>query len=194
MTVRTMPTRLHNSAYRSREFLTPAEVDAMMKAAHSFRWGHRDTTMLLVCYRHGFSASELVDLRWSQVGLVQARIHIKRVKRGTPSVHPLQEDEVASLRRLRLENPHSEFVFMTERGGPFSVKGFASLVKRCGARAGLPFKAHAQMLRHACGHKLAGDGHDARVLQHFFGHKEPCHTGKYFDPLPVATAFDGLWK
>jgi site-specific recombinase XerD len=34
-----------------------------MKAARENRWGHRDATMLLVAYRHGLRASELVDLR-----------------------------------------------------------------------------------------------------------------------------------
>ena len=38
-----------------------------MKAATRNRWGHRDATMILVAYRHGLRASELVDLRWDQV-------------------------------------------------------------------------------------------------------------------------------
>ena len=35
-----------------------------MKAATRNRWGHRDSTMVLVAYRHGLRAAELVDLRW----------------------------------------------------------------------------------------------------------------------------------
>jgi len=46
---------------------------------------------------------------------------------------------------------HAEFVFMTERGGPFSTAGFARLVERAGAEAGLCFKAHPHMLRHSTG-------------------------------------------
>jgi site-specific recombinase XerD len=34
-----------------------------MKAATRNRWGHRDATMILVAYRHGLRASEVVDLR-----------------------------------------------------------------------------------------------------------------------------------
>jgi integrase len=51
------------------------------------------------------------------------------------------------------------FVFETERGGPFAVESFNHLVKKIGQKANLPFRAHAHMLRHACGYKLAGDGH-----------------------------------
>jgi integrase len=150
---RTMPRRPPNSELRSREYLTPTEVDQLMTAAKGNRHAHRDATMLLVCYRHGFRAAEICDLRWSQVDLDQARIHVKRVKKGTPSVHPLQGDELRALRRLKRESPaHSDFVFMTERKGPFSTVGFAFMVSRVGVKAGLPFKCHPHMLRHACGY------------------------------------------
>jgi integrase len=116
---RTAPTRLPNAAYRSREYLTPTEMDAIIEAARKMRHGHRDATMLLVCYRHGFRASEICDLRWSQIDFDQARLAVRRSKRGTASTHPILGDELRALRRLRRENPHAEFVFMSERGGPF---------------------------------------------------------------------------
>ena len=47
------PTRLANSKYRSREHLTPSEVEKLIEAAKTNRYGHRDATMLLVAYRHG---------------------------------------------------------------------------------------------------------------------------------------------
>jgi len=37
------------------------EVEKLMNAAKDNRHGHRDTTMVLVAYRHGLRASELVD-------------------------------------------------------------------------------------------------------------------------------------
>ena len=60
------PRRKPNSAYRKREHLTEAEVERLIKAAKDNRWGHRDATMVLVAYRHGLRAAELVDLRWDQ--------------------------------------------------------------------------------------------------------------------------------
>jgi integrase len=189
---RSTPTRLANSAYRSREYLTPSEMDAIMEAARKMRHGHRDSTMLLIAYRHGFRASEVCDLRWSQIDFDQARLAVRRVKRGTPSTHPIQGDELRALRRLRRENPHADFVFLSERGGPFSTAGFARLVERAGKEAGLPFKAHPHMLRHACGYKLANDGHDTRALQGWLGHRNIQHTVIYSEL--AANRFDGFWK
>jgi type 1 fimbriae regulatory protein FimB/type 1 fimbriae regulatory protein FimE len=44
--------------------------------------------------------------------------------------------------------------------------GFDHLMARLGKAAGMPFAVHPHMLRHACGFKLANDGHDTRSLQH----------------------------
>jgi type 1 fimbriae regulatory protein FimE len=41
------------------------------------------------------------------------------------------------------------------------------LIARTGAEAKLPFPVHTHMLRHACGFKLANEGHDTRSLQHY---------------------------
>jgi len=38
-----------------------------MKAAGDYRWGHRDATAILIAYRHGLRASELVALRWDDL-------------------------------------------------------------------------------------------------------------------------------
>jgi integrase len=104
------PLRRPNSELRTREYLTPAEVDRLVEAAKSNRWGHRDATMVLVAYRHGFRAVELVDLRWDQVDFAHATLHVRRAKGGKPSSHPLQGDVMRALRRLRKDDPHGEFV------------------------------------------------------------------------------------
>jgi hypothetical protein len=43
----------------------------------------------------------------------------------------------------------------------------------------MPIRIHPHMLRHACGYKLANDGHDTRALQHYLGHKNIQHTVRY---------------
>ena len=55
VTATTLPTRQPNSAYRTREHLTEAEVEKLIKAAGKNRWGHRDATMILVAFRHGLA-------------------------------------------------------------------------------------------------------------------------------------------
>jgi site-specific recombinase XerD len=75
--------------------------------------------------------------------------------------------------------PKSPFVFVSERGGPFTTDSFNWMVKRAGQKADLPLQVHAHMLRHAAGYKLAGDGHDTRSIQDYLGHKNIQHTVRY---------------
>lgn len=133
------PTRLANSEYRKREHLTPSEVEKLIEAAKTNRYGHRDATMLLVAFRHGLRASELCGLEWSQVDFTSATLHVRRVKNGKPATHPIRGDEMRALRRLQREASGSVFVFVNERGTPFAPSGFNWLVKRTGQKAGLPF-------------------------------------------------------
>jgi type 1 fimbriae regulatory protein FimB/type 1 fimbriae regulatory protein FimE len=97
-----LPVRRPNAVYRSREHLTEREVERLIDAAKDNRWGHRDATMVLLAFRHGLRASELVDLRWEQVDLENAILHVRRVKQGTPATHPLGAAVAAFQRRHTL--------------------------------------------------------------------------------------------
>jgi integrase len=186
------PRRLANSKYRSREHLTQSEVEKLIEAAKTNRHGHRDTTMLLVAYRHGLRASELCGLEWSQVDFNGATLHVRRAKNGKAATHPIRGDEMRALRKLQREAPKSPFVFVNERGAPFSPDGFNWLVKRTGQKAGLPFQVHAHMLRHSAGYKLAGDGHDTRAIQDYLGHRNISNTVRYTELSP--TRFKNFWR
>jgi integrase len=187
------PRRRPNGDIRTREYLTEAEVEKLLNAAKGNRHGQRDTTMVFVAYRHGLRVAELVDLRWDQVDFRSGTLHLRRVKQGTPSVHPILGDELRALRRLQREQvPKSPFVFTSERGAPFTTAGFARMVERAGIEARLGFKVHPHMLRHACGYALANRGHDTRALQAYLGHKNIQHTVRYTELSPLR--FKDFWR
>jgi hypothetical protein len=73
------PRRRQNGDLRTREYLTEHEVERLIDAAKRNRHGHRDATMVLVTYRHGLRAAEVVDLRWDQVDFKTATLHVRRV-------------------------------------------------------------------------------------------------------------------
>jgi type 1 fimbriae regulatory protein FimB/type 1 fimbriae regulatory protein FimE len=96
------------------------------------------------------------------------------------------------LRRLQREQePKSSFVFTSERGAPFATGGFRTLLARLGEAAGLDFRVHPHMLRHACGFKLANAGVDTRSLQAYLGHKNIQHTVRYAELAP--NRFKDFW-
>ena len=132
-------------SFEPREHLTQREVEKLIEAAKGNRWGQRDSTMILIAFRHGLRASELCGLQWSDVEFETGTLHLRRAKGGATAPHPLLGDELRALRALKRE-AKSPFIFVSERGAPFSTSGLAKLIERAGVEAKMPFKVHPHML------------------------------------------------
>ena len=168
--MKAMPTRKPNSDYRTREHLLEREVEALIKAAKGNRNGLRDSTIILMMWRHGLRVSEACGLQWADVSFEDAILYVRRAKGGEHGTHPIADDEIAALRTLQRE-AGSQWVFTSERGGPFERAGIARMIERSGIAAGLAFQCHPHQLRHACGYALVNRGVDTRTLQAFMGHR-----------------------
>ena len=96
---------------------------------------------MLIAYRHGLRASELVALRWDDIDFQTGKLHVRRAKGGTASVHPIGGRELRALRRLKREAPAGVYVFVSERLAPLSVAGYQRMVARAGEAAGFRFLA-----------------------------------------------------
>ena len=128
-----MPRRRPNAELRTREHLTSAEVEKLIKAASKNRWGHRDATMILVAYRHGLRVSRAGRPSLGSDRLRSgAVLHVRRVKQGTPATHPILGDELRALRQLQREQePKSPFMFTSET---WLAVLYIGLCQACGAR------------------------------------------------------------
>ncbi len=187
------PLRRKNSDLRSREHLTSQEVDQLAGAAKSIgRHGHRDSTMIVLAFRHGLRVSELIAIRWDVIDLKQGILHVSRLKNGVASTHPLRGPELRALRKLRRDYPDTPYVFVSERKGPLTASNVRKIVSRAGEKAKLGMPIHPHMLRHSTGFKLANDGHDTRAIQLYLGHKNIQHTVRYTEL--AAGRFKDFWK
>jgi integrase len=187
----TTPRRRPNVEIRPREHLTEREVAKLIQAAKGNRHSARDSTLILICFRHGLRASEVCELQWSDVEFETGTLHLRRAKGGSTGTHPLLGDELRALRALKRE-AKSPFIFVSERGAPFTVSGLQKMVERAGIEAKLPFKVHPHMLRHATGYALANKGTDTRTLQAYLGHRSIQSTVRYTELAPGR--FKNLWR
>ena len=183
---------------KHRGYLTPEEVDELITIAKTYsRYGHRDSTMILMAYRHGLRVSELCGLQWSNINLdtkllcISNRTH----KHGNEIsiVHPLYPSEVEALQKLQQESPASPYLFMTERGTPMTTAAFRRIFSRIGSLSSIPFPIYPHILRHSCGYKLAHDGRDTRSIQQYLGHLYIQHTARYTARLPT-NSFHNFWE
>lgn len=185
--------RKPNKAYRTREHLTDSEMAKLLAALKANRHGHRDWLIGLLIYRHGLRVSEACDLRWDDLDLPKRTITVRRRKGSTDSVHFLERDELAGLKRLQREQePKLAYVFVNERGQPFGRMGISRMIERAGEQAKIGFPVHVHMLRHSTGYALAGKGMDTRRLQHFLGHASITNTVGYTAMSPEP--FKDLWR
>jgi len=179
------PIKQKTDKLAGRNYLTEQEVKGMITAAkNTGRNGHRDSTMILVSFRHGLRCTELVNLLWDQVHLDKAAIEMRRAKHGKPAMHELTKTEIRALKKLPGAKTRKGYVFTTEDGGKLGERSFHLIVARAGRLADLGFPAHPHMLRHACGHYLASKGLDTRRIQDYLGHVKIEHTVLYTQLAP----------
>lgn len=191
---RQTPRRLPNLAYRSREYLTPDEMSDLIAAARP----GRDRTLLTTSYVHGLRLAEIIALRWDQVDLDNSLMHIIRVKRGTPAIHPIPAGELRMLSALYRDPARGEFVFRSRQSPQISRSSVQRIFREAGKTCtGTGLKhvqvhAHPHIARHSCGYRLAASGVDTRAIQAYLGHRSIQCTVRYTELSP--DRFDGIWK
>jgi site-specific recombinase XerD len=187
------PRKKPNATCRSREYLTPHEIAALQKAAkQTGRQGQRDEALILIAFRHALRVGELVSLKWDQVDLKAGFLHVKRLKNGLPSTHPLRGVELRALKELKRSNPDAAYVFISERGTPLSDRTARHIVAKAAEHAKLGFTVHPHMLRHSTGFYLANEGNDTRAIQAYMGHANIKNTVIYTELSPKR--FNRFWQ
>ena len=186
----------NNSDIKKRNFLTQNEIESLLNAANSGPHAARNYCLTLLCFIHGFRASEICRLRISDIDLRSKCIYIHRLKKGFSTTHPLLNKEIQALKRwldIRDEYPQStsEWLFLSRKGNPLSRQQFYQIISASGDQAGLPLEIHPHMLRHSCGFALANMGIDTRLIQDYLGHRNIRHTVWY--RASNAGRFYGIW-
>lgn len=178
---------------RSRNYLTPNEVDRLIQAARKMpRHEQRNSTMILLAFRHGFRASELVSLKWDQVNLKEGFLNVHRLKAGQDATHPLWGPELRALRSLQRDYANTQYVFTTERKTPITARTYQQVVVKVRELAESGFPISSNCLRHSTGFKLANDGQDIRAIAAFLDHKNLHSTVRYTQL--VSGRFKGFWR
>ena len=188
-----MPQARKNRATQVRDYVLPNEVDRLLKATiDTGRHGHRNYTLILLCFRHGLRLSELADLQWKMVDFDRKLLHVSRSMQGIDSKHPLSGLELRALRKLKKDYPRSRYLFVSDDGNRLSSRSISRIMSEAGEEAGLEIPVNPRVLRRGCAHALAQAGHNVVALQQYLGHRKILQTLRYVD-LP-SQPFKDFWK
>jgi integrase/recombinase XerD len=148
--------------------------------------GHRNRAMLEMLYSSGLRASELVELKKSQVF---GDVGFLRVvgKGNKERLVPVGKD---ALRYMKLyeehirnaQQPakgHEEYVFLNRRGQKLTRVMLFLIIKKAAAQAGIEKSISPHTFRHSFATHLIEGGADLRAVQEMLGHESITTTEIY---------------
>ena len=164
-------------------YLSPREVAQIIDTIDtSTATGRRDRAMLELLYGSGLRASELLNLRTSEIEFEAGFLRI--VGKGNKQrLAPLGDLAAGALHTYLDNQPKpsadSVYLFVNRRGRPFSRPGLWKIVKRAVAKAGIAKQVSPHTFRHSFATHLLEGGADLRVVQEMLGHADISTTQIY---------------
>jgi type 1 fimbriae regulatory protein FimB len=169
--------------------LNQNEIISVLKIAASE--SKRNHAMILLAFKHGLRASEVCALKTTDVDLKNGTIVIRRLKgslKSTQDLLDLPGQPLVSEKRVLkawLEErgsyrDHSDYLFLSQKGGGMDRSAFYRVFSAIAERAGLPIgKRHPHCLKHSLGFFLVEQGISLPSIQQTLGHKSLASTGVY---------------
>lgn len=147
--------------------------------------GLRDKAMIELLYATGVRVSELVNLRLSDLDLNIGYIKVmgkgakeRFVPIGERAINILKE-YIKKVRSKFDKERGSPYLFLNNRGKPFSRQGFWKMLREYAKKAGIKKKITPHIIRHSFATHLLKNGADLRSVQMMLGHSDISTTQIY---------------
>ncbi|MBC2856823.1 tyrosine-type recombinase/integrase [Cetobacterium sp. 2A] len=163
------------------KYLSITQINALIKAIqkHS-NFILRDKLLVLLGFELGLRASEILNLKMSDIYLDSDEILCRRLKGSTQSKIEVSSDTMKLLKIYISEEKPTDLLFSNSKGTQLTLQGLNSIVKRYCEFAKIPKdKAHYHILKHSRGKWLAENGFSIQAIQFLLGHKSIKNTMVY---------------
>jgi type 1 fimbriae regulatory protein FimE len=168
--------------------LSQSEVTAVIESAVCLR----DQCMVLLSYKHGLRASEVVGLALADLRLADRQIVVRRLKGSLTNVQDLTDqsgEPLLSERRMltrwlkeRGDNA-SPYLFPSQKGAKLSRVQFFRIFQTAARKAGLPEnRCHPHCLKHSLAIRMVEAGQTLPAIAQALGHRSVTSTMIYSRP------------
>jgi len=157
--------------------LTAEQITRILDQTHNLKhW-----TILATFYATGLRSDELRKLKVADIDGPRKLLHIRCGKGGILRDIPLSPALRQRLRVYYRWRRPTDWLFSSQQRPhqPMENKTLRALCAAAGRRAGIPFRVHPHLFRHACAtHMLDADA-DLRTIQVLLGHADIRTTARY---------------
>jgi site-specific recombinase XerD len=194
--------------------LTEDEVSRVLEEARRPRRGRkgfrnnsdmslRDHAAICVMYYGGLRATEVINLRKSDLDLDNRKLRVNQGKGMDFSPVNLPDEAVKGIRNylehgrpMPATREHADHVFLSSAGRPIDRTDLCALVKRIAFRAGIEKNVHPHIFRHSMITHMAEKGLSASFIQAQSRHKSLDMVQRYthLSEKSVRDAYDSVFS
>jgi type 1 fimbriae regulatory protein FimB len=168
--------------------LSPEQVQKALKVASTNKRNH---AMILVAFKHGLRASEVVNLKMSDVNWKTNKITVKRLKGSMTNEQEMYNEVgnplMSELRVLKAwkeeretKGQSSDYLFLSQKGGAMSRVQFYRVFEAVAKEAGIPeYLQHPRALKHGLGLAMVKQGRQIMEVKQALGHVSLQSTAIY---------------
>jgi integrase len=168
-------------------YFTAEQLEAFLKAARAF--GAREHAMFLFGVSHGARASEIANLRLSDLNFKTGQVHVARLKGSNDSIqnfmkvkgNPLFDEEKAFRTWLSERKPDAgDFIFNSQKSTRLDRTSIYRLFGAVCEAAGIPKELHhPHVLKHSCAMQMVQQNVNAFMIRQHLGHRSFESTLQY---------------
>jgi type 1 fimbriae regulatory protein FimB len=168
--------------------LSPQQVEKILKVASTNKRNH---AMILLAYKHGLRASEIIGLKMADLNLKEGKVTVRRLKGSQTNEQALFNEVgnplMSEMRVLKAwlaerdsKGQDSDYVFLSQKGGAMSRVQFYRIFEATAKEAGIPEDLqHPHALKHGLGLAMVKQGVQIMVIKQALGHKSLQSTAIY---------------
>jgi type 1 fimbriae regulatory protein FimB len=174
-------------------YMDNAQLEKLLRAAKEH--GPREHAMFLFAVAHGARASEICNLKISDVNFKTEQVHVARLKGSLDSIQALLRvkgstllNEVAALKAwLEARKPDAnEYVFNSQKSVRLNRVSVFKLFRQIARAAELPESLqHPHVLKHTAAMLMVKSGVNAFLIRQHLGHRSFDSTLQYVNATDV---------
>ena len=166
--------------------LSEGDVEKLLEAPNlETDIGIRDIAMIELMYASGLRVSELINIEFSHISLIQGVVKVlgkgskeRLVPIGEAALSTI-EKYIKTTRSLYLGNKSNDYLFLSSRGKRMTRQTFWYRLKHYAKLTDIKTALSPHTLRHAFATHLLSHGADLRTLQLLLGHSDLSTTQIY---------------